>query len=157
MIATGPFRLREAPMSDEHRIHGYVAAPHQGAPGSEPEVKASGRSTGGSLTVIEIVVDGQGPPRHTHTREDESVYVFTGALDVECGGDRFEAGPGSFVFMPRELPHTFRSIDGTTTGLLIVSPGGLDEYFAELHAALSRSGDRSEIAKVQAKYGIVGS
>jgi quercetin dioxygenase-like cupin family protein len=144
-------------MFDEHVIRGYAVGPHQGVPDRGSEVKASGSSTGGSLTVIEIVVDGQGPPRHTHTREDESIYVFTGALDVECGEDRFEAGPGSFVFMPRDLPHTFRSIDGAATGLLIVTPGGLDQYFAELHAALSESGDRSEIAKIQAKYGIVRS
>jgi quercetin dioxygenase-like cupin family protein len=142
-------------MSDERLIHGYATEPHEGVPGGGPEVRASGHSTGGSLTVMEIVVDGQGPPRHTHTREDESVYVFTGTLDVECGEDRFEAGPGSYVFLPRDLPHTFRSIDGTATGLLIVAPGGLDRYFAELHAALSSNGDRSEIAKVQAKYGIV--
>lgn len=144
-------------MSDEHLIRGYVVGPHQGVPDRGSEVKASGRSTGGSLTVIEIVVDGQGPPRHTHTREDESIYILTGTLDVECGEDRFEARPGSFVFLPRNLPHTFRSIDGTATGLLIVTPGGLDQYFAELHAALSEKDDRSEIAKVQAKYGIVRS
>ena len=29
------------------------------------KVKASGRSTGGSLTLIEVTIDG-GPPRHTH-------------------------------------------------------------------------------------------
>lgn len=75
---------------------------------------------------MEIAVDGQGPPRPTDTREDESVYVLTGTLDVECGEDRFEAGPGSFVFLPRDLPHTFRSIGGAATGLLIVAPGGLD-------------------------------
>ena len=144
-------------MSDEHLIRGYVTGPRQGVPGRGPEVKASGRSTGGSLTVIEIVVDGQGPPRHTHTREDESVYVLTGTLDVGCGEDRFEAGPGSFVFLPRDLPHTFRSVNGAATGLLIVAPGGLDEYFAELHAVLGTSDDRSAVAKVQAKYGIARS
>jgi mannose-6-phosphate isomerase-like protein (cupin superfamily) len=144
-------------MSDERVVRGYVVGPHQGVPDRRSEVKASGRSTGGSLTVMEIVVDGQGPPRHTHTREDESVFVFTGTLDVECGEDRFEAGPGSFVFLPRDLPHTFRSIGGAVTGLLIVAPGGLDEYFAELHAALNGNDARSEIAKVQAKYGIVPS
>jgi|SRR5262245_25369992 len=138
-------------------IQGFVTGPHQGVPGRGPEVKASGGSTGGGLTVIEIVVDGQGPPRHTHTREDESIYVFTGTLDVECGENRFEAGPGSFVFLPRNLPHTFRAIDQAATGLLIVTPGGLDRYFAELHAVLTSGGERSEIAKVQAKYGIVRS
>ncbi|HEY6593340.1 MAG TPA: cupin domain-containing protein [Asanoa sp.] len=144
-------------MSDEHVVRGYVVGPHQGVPDRGREVMASGRSTGGSLTVMEMVVDGQGPPRHTHTREDESVYLFSGTLGVECGEDRFEAGPGSFVFLPRDLPHTFRSVDGAAAGLLIVAPGGLDEYFAELHAVLGDAGDRSEVAKVQARYGIVRS
>jgi mannose-6-phosphate isomerase-like protein (cupin superfamily) len=67
---------------------GYVVGPGQGVPDRGPEAKASGRSTGGSLTVIEATIDG-GPPRHTHSREDESFYVLTGVLDVECGQDRF--------------------------------------------------------------------
>ena len=143
-------------MSGGNIIRGYVIGPDEGVRGSSPDVKASGRSTGGSVTVMEMAV-GQGPPRHTHTREDESVYVLTGALDVECGGDRFEAGPGSFVFLPRGLPHTFRAIDETASGLLIVTPGGLDEYFAELHAALVGGGGRPEIAEIQARYGITRS
>lgn len=138
-------------------VDGYVLGPHQGVTGRGPEVKASGRSTASSLTVMDLTVDTQGPPRHTHTREDESVYVFTGTLDIECGGNRFQAGPGSFVFLPRDLPHTFHAIDGVATGLLIVTPGGLDEYFADLDAVLRAGGERSEIAKVQARYGIVRS
>jgi quercetin dioxygenase-like cupin family protein len=138
-------------------VHGYVLGPHQGAPDRGSDVKASGRSTANSLTVMDLTVDTHGPPRHTHTREDESVYVFTGALEVECGEDRFQAGPGSFVFLPRDVPHTFHAIDGVATGLLIVTPGGLDEYFAELGAALRTGGERSEIAKIQARYGIARS
>ena len=143
-------------MSIEPAVRGYVVPAGEGVPDRSPEVKASGRATAGSLTVMEISVD-EGPPKHTHTREDESIYIFTGALHVECGADRFEAGPASFVFLPRNLPHTFRAIGGTATGLLIITPGGLDEYFAELHTALSRNADRAEIALVQEKYGIIRS
>jgi hypothetical protein len=75
-------------MGDESNVRGYVVGPGRGVPHYVQDVKASGRSTGGSLTVMAISVDG-GPPRHTHTREDESVYLFTGTLDVECGDDRF--------------------------------------------------------------------
>src|SRR6266536_2121912 len=89
-------------MSIEPVIRGYVVGPGQGVPDRESEVKASGRSTGRSLTVIEVTVD-EGPPRHTHTREHESLYVFTGALYVECGEDRFEAGQG-LVRLPAAQP-----------------------------------------------------
>ena len=116
-------------------------------------MKASGRSTGGSLTVIETTIDG-GPPRHTHSREDESFYVLAGTLDVECGEDRFRAGPGSFVFLPRNLPHAFRTVGGPATALLVVTPGGLDEYFAELSAALAANADTAQVRTIQQAHGI---
>ena len=143
-------------MSNEPVTRGYVVRPGEGVPDRGPEVKASGLSTGGSLTVIEATIDG-GPPRHTHSREDESFYVLTGILDVECGEDRFRAGPGSFVFLPRNLPHVFRSVGGSATALLIVTPGGLDEYFAELSAALAANADAAQVRTIQQAYGIARS
>jgi mannose-6-phosphate isomerase-like protein (cupin superfamily) len=117
-------------------------------PDRGPEVKASGKSTGGSLTLIEVAIDG-GPPRHTHTREDESFYVLSGTLEVECGDDRFQAGPGSFVFLPRRLPHVFRSVGGPGRALLVVTPGGLDQYFAELSAALAADAGPDRVRTIQ--------
>jgi mannose-6-phosphate isomerase-like protein (cupin superfamily) len=143
-------------MSNEPVVRGYIVGPGEGVPDRGSDVKASGRSTGGSLTVMELAVDG-GPPRHTHTREDESFYVFTGTVDVECGDDRFEAGPGSFVVLPRNLPHAFRSVGGPVTALLIVTPGGLDSYFAELHAALQANAGPAEVKRIQDAHGIVRS
>jgi quercetin dioxygenase-like cupin family protein len=141
-------------MSNEPVIRGYVVGPGEGVPGRGPDVKASGRSTGGSLTVIEFAIDG-GPPRHTHTREDESFHVFTGALDVQCGDDRFEARSGSFVFLPRNLPHAFRSVGGPATALLIATPGGLDDYFAALHTAMDANADSAELKTIMDAYGIM--
>lgn len=40
-------------MHDEPVTRGYVVGPGEGVPDQGPEVKASGRSTGGSLTLIE--------------------------------------------------------------------------------------------------------
>jgi quercetin dioxygenase-like cupin family protein len=131
---------------------GYVLAADQGLAPDRPDLKASAGSTGGQLTVFILSVDG-GPPRHTHTREDESIYLFSGLLEVECDGEEFEAGPGSFVFLPRQRPHAFRSVGDAARGLLIITPGGLEEYFDALHAALE-TGDSSQVRAVQAEYGI---
>jgi mannose-6-phosphate isomerase-like protein (cupin superfamily) len=147
---------REAAVPDQPVTRGYVVGPGEGVPGRGRDVKASGRSTGGSLTVIEATIDGE-PPRHTHSREDESFYILTGTLDVECGEDRFRAGPGSFVFLPRNLPHVFRSVGGPATALLIVTPGGLDEYFAELSAVLAANADAAQLRTIQQAYGIARS
>ena len=143
-------------MPDEPLLRGYVVGPGEGVPDRGPEVKASGRSTGGSLTLIEVAIDG-GPPRHTHTREAESFYLLSGTLEVECGDDRFQAGPGSFVFLPRNLPHVFRSVGGPARALLIVTPGGLDSYFAELSSALAADAGPDRVRAIQQTYGIARS
>ena len=102
---------------------GYVLAAGQGLAPDRPDLKASAGSTGGQLTVFTLVVDG-GPPRHTHTREDESIYLFSGLREVECDGEESEAATGSFVFLPRERPHTFRSVGGTAAGCSSSRPAG---------------------------------
>ena len=83
--------------------------------------------------------------------------MFTGVVDVECGESRFEARPGAFVFLPCNMSHAFRSVGGPVTGLLIVTPGGLESYFAELHAALRSNADPAEVKRIQDAYGIVRS
>src|SRR5262245_713291 len=129
---------------------GYVLAADQGLTPDRPDLKAGAGSTGGQVTVFTLSIDG-GPPRHTHTREDESIYLFSGLLEVECDGEEFEAAPGSFVFLPRERPHAFRSVGGTARGLLIITPGGLEHYFDASHAALT-TGDSSRVRAVQTEY-----
>ena len=131
-------------------MNGYALGPDAGLPGPLPGVKASRASTGGSLTLIDSTIDG-GPPRHTHRNEDESFYLLHGRLAVECGDDRFDASAGSFVFLPRGVPHTFHSLDGPARLLLIVTPAGLEDYFAALQAAEGPE----EIARIQHDFGIV--
>src|SRR5579871_4365953 len=86
---------------------GYVLHPGESIHGEDRlDVKASRRSTGGSLTLIESHTRG-GAPMHIHSREDECFYVITGSLKVWCGQDVFEAGQGSFVFLPRGVAHAW--------------------------------------------------
>jgi len=131
---------------------GYILDANHGLAPSQPDLKASAGSTGGRLTVLTFSLDG-GPPRHTHTREDESIYLLSGRLEVECDGQEFAATPGSFVFLPLGRPHTFRSVGGTARGLLIATPGGLENYFAALHAAATGL-DSPQVMTVMAEYGI---
>jgi quercetin dioxygenase-like cupin family protein len=118
---------------------GFMVPAGSGLPHEVRGVMASGQSTNGAVTVMEITID-TGPPRHIHTREHESLYLLRGDLDVECGNERFRAGPGSFVFLPREVPHRFRAVGGSATALLVVTPGGLDEYFAQTARPRRRRG-----------------
>lgn len=131
-----------APVPDR----GYVLGADEGVPGRGVEVKCSNDSTGGSLAVYRTVVDGQGPPPHRHSHEDETIIVLEGAMEADCGDDTFTGGPGSTIHLPRGLTHTFRSVDGPATILFIVTPGHLDEFFR----AKDEVSDRDEmIALVQ--------
>jgi hypothetical protein len=46
---------------------------------------------------------------------------------------------------------------GPATALLIVTPGGLDEDFAELSAALAANPDTAQVRTIQQAYGIARS
>lgn len=112
---------------------GYVVGPGHGAGDGDPGMKASARATGGSISVFETTVE-TGPSLHVHDREDECFYVLAGSLWVRCGDDVFTAETGSFVFLPRGRAHRFRAETGPARVLLIAVPGGIEDYFAEMHA-----------------------
>jgi mannose-6-phosphate isomerase-like protein (cupin superfamily) len=128
---------------------GYLLGPGMGI--TSADVKANHASTGGVLTLIESRTTG-GAPLHVHSRDDECFYVVDGAITVRCGDQRFEAGPRSFVFLPRGIPHEWDVIGGVATVLIINLPAGLDEFLHEYHAAGAQPDDvKTQIAS---KYGI---
>lgn len=134
---TPPTLLGKLPMSTTSHadptatipVRGYCLPPDDNLPGREPDVRCSNASTGGSLALYRTVVDGDGPPVHEHRHEDETIYVLDGQMEVDCGEDSWAGGPGTTFFLPRGLPHTFRSVGGPATIMFIVTPGHLDEFF----------------------------
>ena len=131
---------------------GYVLGPGESVFGAGSNVKAGRASTGGSLTLIESHTRG-GAPMHVHSREDECFYVIEGLITVRCGDDIFEAGPQSFVFLPRDIPHAWDvSGEGVATLLIITVPGGFEDFLREHHEAGSMLDDIKD--QIAAKYGI---
>lgn len=126
---------------------GYFLQPGEGV--TDASTKASSSSTNGSLTLIESRTTG-GAPLHIHTREDEYFYVLEGAIKVRLGDETFEAGPHSFVFLPRNIPHAWDVVGDEATLLMMTVPAGLDAFLDEFHAAPSAEA-RNQVA---AKYGI---
>src|SRR5215468_8983884 len=73
-------------------------------------IKATASSTGGAFGLVEsLIAPGFSPPLHVHHREDESFWVLEGELSMRCGDRTFRACAGSFVFLPRDVPHTTAS------------------------------------------------
>jgi len=46
-------------------------------------------------------------PPHTHENEHELSYVLEGDFGVRIGDREYKAGPGSYVFKAKGVPHTF--------------------------------------------------
>ena len=119
----------EEPTDPADRVGGYVLAADQGVDGRGPDVKCSDRSTNGSLALYRSVIDGPGPPLHQHRHEDETIYVLDGTMAVVCGEETWTGGPGTTFFLPRGVPHSFRSVRGPAEILFVITPGALDEFF----------------------------
>jgi mannose-6-phosphate isomerase-like protein (cupin superfamily) len=96
-------------------------------------VKATAETTGGAFGLLESwVAAGSSPPLHVHHREDESFWVLEGRVLFRCGDTELAAGPGSFVFAPRGVPHTFL-VEGDEDAhlLTLLTPGGGERFFVE--------------------------
>lgn len=90
-------------------------------------------ATGGRLSVFRATMrEGFSPPRHVHTREDEVFVVLDGEACFDLDGRRLLAGPGTSVYMPRGVPHTFRVQSPVARMLGIISPGAFEALFRNL-------------------------
>ena len=70
-----------------------------------------GEDTGGSYSLIEqFMREGSGPIPHVHAFIDEWFYVLEGKIDFTVGDDRFTAGPGDSLWIPRNTVHVFTSM-----------------------------------------------
>ena len=94
-----------------------------------------GEHSNGALAAMEATnAPGEGPPLHRHTREDETVYVLEGELRWKLGDQLISStGPGSFVFIPRGVPHTWQVL-GEDDGRMLVTffPAGMEGFFDKL-------------------------
>jgi mannose-6-phosphate isomerase-like protein (cupin superfamily) len=96
-------------------------------------VKATAEQTGGAFGLVESWVPaGSSPPLHVHRREDESFWVIEGRVRFRCADEEFVAEAGTFVFLPRDVPHTF-VVEGTETAhiLTLLTPGGMEQFFVD--------------------------
>ena len=101
--------------------------------------KVSSADTAGSMSVCEFRLEawGSGPVLHAHDAVDEGFFVAAGLLEVALGDERHRAAPGSFIWVPRNTPHTFANAGEEPVHVLALAlPGGIEHMFAEQAAHL---------------------
>src|SRR5512133_3863077 len=102
-------RLRTMSVDPQARF--VVVAPGEGeviAWRARMHLLAGADSSEKRLTILETENPPEGgPPLHRHNREDEAFYVLDGDYTFECGDRVVGASAGTFVFLPKGIPHRY--------------------------------------------------
>ena len=125
-------------------------------------LKATGASTGGALSLVEaMATPGSAPPWHVHRHDDEMFYILDGSFLFKCGEEFYNGGPGTFAFLPRGIPHSFKVVSETVAKFLVLgTPAAIDQYFIAAGTPALEEGirpqpiDFQQMAAIAAQYGI---
>ena len=132
--------------------------------GALTTIKAYGKITGDRFAILEQVApQGAGSPLHVHHNEDEWFYVLEGELKFWSEGKVTVAPSRSFIFLPRDVPHTFMVSSDESRFLIGAEPAGFENFMRELsQPALTATPpppptqppDMEKILATAARYGI---
>jgi len=143
-------------VAQEARVHPRVAE-RQGLP-VDPHRPVLQWSTHDAYSLFEYAIppETNGPPPHVHTREDESLICLAGRLDVHLGGTDYVLEPGDYLFLPRDVVHTFKNSYADEARVIsVVSPAGLERYYQALADLPAGPKDITVLKSIMADFGIV--
>ncbi|SIT51479.1 Cupin domain-containing protein [Paraburkholderia piptadeniae] len=118
-----------------------------------------GTATGG-MGVFELTVPpgSRVPPPHSHTNNEECVYVLEGTLRYAVDGVVRDLAPGDWMHTPRGSVHAFSNPHGATArALIVLTPDIGAQYFRDVGAVVDAGGppDRAKLFAVMSAYGLV--
>src|SRR5688500_15140007 len=123
------------------------------APGRFAALKLLGHETNQSIMMFEETVPvGTKSTHHLHHDSDEIAWVLAGEITFKIGDDVTVGGPGTCAFMPRDVPHAWKST-GTETGrvLFMYTPAGAGRYIEDLEKNSGPMSD-DERQKIRERY-----
>jgi len=143
---------------------GIVVQPGEGlvsnsstTPGRSYALKLLGAATGDSIMMFEETVPaGTKSTFHLHHDSDEVAYVLSGEVTFMIGDEVTVGGPGAYAFMPRGVPHAWKST-GAETGrvLFLYIPAGAGGLIEEQHETRRNfaSMNEREAAELRRRHG----
>ncbi len=94
-------------------------------------VKVASEDTDRRFALTEFINPaGSASPLHVHHDEHEAFYILDGRVQIHCGNETFAAGPGSFVMLPKGIPHWHQVDVEAPLRSLILTTGHFDQYVA---------------------------
>ena len=117
-------------------------------------VHADSDATDAAFSLIETVEPdaGVGPPLHVHRDCAESFLVLAGRYRMHLDGTDFECPPGSFVYVPRGMSHTFQTLEPGSRKLNLYTPAGMVGYFDELAAGIAAGLDDAGLDPIAGRF-----
>jgi quercetin dioxygenase-like cupin family protein len=119
-------------------------------------------SSTGSAGIFELTVPpgSNVPPPHSHTNNEEIIYVLEGVLRYSVGAETRDLGPGEAMYTPKGSVHAFANpFEGQTRALVINTPDIGAQFFKDVAAVLGGGGppDKAALVQVMGRYGLVPS
>src|SRR6188768_2858264 len=116
-------------------------------------------SGGGQMGAFELVVPpgSNVPPPHSHTHNEEYLYVLEGKLRYSVDAEVRDLGAGESAFTPRGAVHAFSNpFSAPARALIVMSPDIGAQYFRDIASLLTAGGppDRTRLLQVMERYGL---
>lgn len=110
------------------------------------DFKTWGEATDMRLSIVEHPMQPRRlVPPHVHADEDELSYVLEGTFGVRIGDFEGEAGPGSYIYKPKGVLHTFwNPTDSPARMIELIFPAGFEHFFETLAEINAQPGDPAE-------------
>jgi quercetin dioxygenase-like cupin family protein len=118
-----------------------------------------GASTG-TMGMFEMSVPAGSnvPPPHSHSLNEECVYVMEGTLRYSVGDVTRDLGPGDSMFTPKGTVHRFSNPSSALArALIVLSPDIGAQYFRDVGSVVNTGAppDKAALISVMARYGLV--
>lgn len=118
-----------------------------------------GAQSGGlGLFEMKVPAGANVPPPHSHSNNEECVYVLEGVLRYTVDAVTRDLKPGEWMSTPRGCVHHFGNPGSETARtLVIMTPDIGEQYFREVGALAGVGGppDRAKLVEVMTRYGLV--
>jgi quercetin dioxygenase-like cupin family protein len=96
-------------------------------------LRATAAQTEGRFAAFELrPPKGFGAPLHSHSGDYEFFIVLSGEFRLRYGDNVIEATPGSLVYTPPGVGHSFTADSNDARILLFFGPAGPEEFFREV-------------------------
>ncbi len=115
-----------------------------------------------SLGMFELTIPPASnvPPPHSHSNNEEIVYVLEGTLRYTAGSETRDLTPGQSMHTPRGTVHAFSNPHGSVArALIVLSPDIGANFFKDVAAVVDAGGppDKGALVAVMGRYGLVPS